>query len=1170
MKKIVAFLPILFALLVSCSEHNKPALPAVFEPWEVTARGYKVPQDSLSEPDVIPAGKPTIVKVGKLKEAQGVTNVRLAVEPKDIRTLKPAIAIMGENGYELPISVEAIQNPVFCKAPHVVLAKDAYIKDINPQNFSSFSKLQGLRSDQVRSMIQDRMDNLWLATDDGVTKYDGKYFSHYTTNQGLKNSLILSVFQDREGNLWFGTSGGGATRYDGRYLTNFTTKEGLLDDIVNCVFQDDIGNVWLGTSGGAVKFDGKYFTNYTIKQGLGNNDVRAILQDNSGKIWLASNGGGVSVFDGKSFSNYTEKEGLTQSFINTLYKDSKGNIWIGTAGFGLMKFDGNHFIVYSKEEGLNSNLIRSIMQDDSGCMWFGTLEDGISKFDGKYFTSYTVNEGLSSNTIRTSLQDKNGKIWFGTRGGGLSRFDGNEFTHVSNNEGLSNSRVMSILLDKSGDTWFGTFGGYVTKCSCKEENGLKQNYYSVLGHTEGLKNSRVYSIIQDKEGSIWFGSDGGGISKFDGKTTTTYTQKQGLANNLIRKIYQDSDGILWIATYGGGVSRFDGKNFTNYSTKQGLSSNNVLCILQDTRGNIWFGTYGGGVTCYDGKDFIHYTEENGFFNNTVYSIMQDKDGLLWFGTGGDGVVKYDGETFTRYSDDTGMNNNYIFSLLQDSKGNIWAGTRFGVDVINTANLKKVKNNVVSSLVRSYGYEDGFIGIGCNLGAMAEDKDGTILIGATDRLTVFHPYEEKLDSSLTNLQITNIQLFNEDIPWTDIAVNKDTIITLHNGVIISKIKFDSLSRWYSLPENLSLSFRHNYVTFKYIGIAHSQSKKIKYQYMLAGLDNNWNVLTDRTEVSYGNLTDGRYTFRVKAINGEGIWSNEVVYKFSIRPPWWKAWWFYISFSLIIIFLIYSYIKYREIKLKQDKQLLELRIKEQTLELIRKNEELQITNSEKDKFFSIIAHDLRSPFNAFLGFTRIMTEELSTTSLEEIQIMLASMRKSAVNLYNLLENLLEWSMMQRGLTSFNPISIPLVTKINEIVELILGSAQKKEIEIDLNIPPDLSVSADIHMIDTVIRNLVSNAVKFTSKGGRVTITARITIDNEIEIAVRDNGIGMNKTMLDNLFRLDINTNRVGTEGESSTGMGLILCKDFVEKNGGKIWVESEVNKGSTFYFTLPNKK
>jgi len=242
-----------------------------------------------------------------------------------------------------------------------------------------------------------------------------------------------------------------------------------------------------------------------------------------------------------------------------------------------------------------------------------------------------------------------------------------------------------------------------------------------------------------------------------------------------------------------------------------------------------------------------------------------------------------------------------------------------------------------------------------------------------------------------------------------------------------------------------------------------------------------------------------------------------------------------------------------------------------ELLKQSEAaLRELNATKDKFFSIIAHDLRSPFNTFLGFTQIMVEELDEMTHEEITTIVASMRKSATNVYGLLENLLEWAQLQRGLTTFRPTAFLLMPKISESMQPVLETADKKGIKVNYGIPKDLMVFADENMLGSIIRNLASNAVKFTSRGGKISITAKPFSGSLVEIAIMDTGIGMNDKMIDNLFRLDINTNRNGTEGESSTGLGLIICKDFVEKHEGKIWTESEEGKGSTFYFTLQSQR
>lgn len=238
-----------------------------------------------------------------------------------------------------------------------------------------------------------------------------------------------------------------------------------------------------------------------------------------------------------------------------------------------------------------------------------------------------------------------------------------------------------------------------------------------------------------------------------------------------------------------------------------------------------------------------------------------------------------------------------------------------------------------------------------------------------------------------------------------------------------------------------------------------------------------------------------------------------------------------------------------------------------EIKQKNEELLKTNSEKDMFFSIIAHDLRSPFSTFLGLTQIMAEDLPNLTLEQIQQIAEDLKNSASKLFNLLENLLQWASSQQNLIPFNPELILLYDIVKESVSMVSEPAKIKNIEIVNDISEDMETYADRFILPTIIRNLVSNAVKFTNNGGIINISAKSYPDKTVEIAIRDSGIGMDESLIKDLFRLDIQTNRKGTKGEPSSGLGLLLCKEFIEKHGGKIWAESEIDKGSVFYFTLP---
>ena len=233
---------------------------------------------------------------------------------------------------------------------------------------------------------------------------------------------------------------------------------------------------------------------------------------------------------------------------------------------------------------------------------------------------------------------------------------------------------------------------------------------------------------------------------------------------------------------------------------------------------------------------------------------------------------------------------------------------------------------------------------------------------------------------------------------------------------------------------------------------------------------------------------------------------------------------------------------------------------------KNDELQKANAVKDKFFSIIAHDLRSPFGSLLGLSKMMAEDLSDFSMEQIQHIAETIYETSDNLYRLLENLLQWSRIQQDLISINLDCVILHHLVKESLILFKEQIKNKNLEIEMEIPSSMMVYADANILQTILRNLISNAVKFTPKGGKISITAKKAKDYFIEIFVEDTGIGMNPVLLGNIFRPDVSTGRKGTENEPSTGLGLLLCKEFIDKLGGEINVESECDKGSVFHFTV----
>jgi ligand-binding sensor domain-containing protein/serine phosphatase RsbU (regulator of sigma subunit) len=1061
--------------LFSCSQQQEQKRPNTFAPNVVEAKGYLVPKDSLTEAKVIPADKRAVVRAGNPKVVTTNTNIVLAGKSKNVLAGKPRICTPGQDTFLLPKTVPAIDNPFVAGIPEVVNVKDPYIKDQNPKNFSSYSKLQGLKHDVIRCMMEDKSGNLWFGTyGGGVSKYDGKHFTHFTNKEGLSDNSVLAMLEDKSGNIWFGTNEG-VSKYDGQSFTHFTEKEGLSNNTARSILEDKNGNLWFGSYGGGLsKYDGKSFTHFTEKEGLSNNTVFCMLQDKSGNLWFGTEFG-VSKYDGKSFMHFTEKEGLNNNIVFSILEDKSGNLWFGTYN-GVSKYDGNRveeieaalqrgeiisartqqdlkkengkfaksFTYFTMNEGLSNNTVRSILEDKNGNIWFGTYGGGLSRYDGNSletvergdqislddqeghtrenrkpvasFMHFTEEEGLISNIVLSILEDKSGNLWFGTDGG-ASRLDGKIFTHFTVKEGLTNNTNWSVLEDKKGNLWLGTDGGGVSKYDGRT--------FTHFTEKEGLSHNTVRSILEDRSGNIWFGTYLGGVSKYDGnrveeieaalqrgevipeqalqglkkengkfvKSFTHFTENEGLSKNTVFSILEDKSGNLWFGTSGGGVSKYDGNSFTHYTSKEGLSDNSVLSMLEDKNGTLWFGTK-GGLSKYDGKFFTHFTEKEGLTNNSVWSILEDKNGILWFGTSGGGVSKYDGKSFTYFTEKEGLSNNNVLSMLEDKNGNLLLGTRFGLSILTQKNKRdliffsdggKYAQEVEGKVFfKNYTYEDGFTGIGVNGGkTICEDKNGTIWIATNNRLTAYHPEGDFSDTIAPNIQLTSIELFNENIAWVSLQKEKiqnqnskennialDTSFTLGNGVNVGDFEFSALTKWYSLPENLSLAYDNNYLTFNFIGITLKQSKKVKYKYKLDGIDENWSSIANKTEAHYGNLPDGTYSFKVKAMNSEGYWSEELNYTFTIRPPWWKTWWFRTIVILFGVASVWYYIKWREKKLIAEKEILEQTVKERTAEVVEQKHIIEEKHREITDSINYAERIQRS----FLATTSLLDENL----------------------------------------------------------------------------------------------------------------------------------------------------------------------------------------------------
>jgi signal transduction histidine kinase len=366
---------------------------------------------------------------------------------------------------------------------------------------------------------------------------------------------------------------------------------------------------------------------------------------------------------------------------------------------------------------------------------------------------------------------------------------------------------------------------------------------------------------------------------------------------------------------------------------------------------------------------------------------------------------------------------------------------------------------------------------------------------------------------------------------------------------------------SEAKEIKLNWDQSVFSFSFAAINYIHPDKNQYSYIMEGFEKYWNSTdASRRYVTYTNLDPGEYTFKVKASNNDGVWNEKgTSLKIIILPPFWKTWWFKVILFSSLFIIIISIFRFRVRQLKKQKILLEKSVAIKTAELYE-------LNASKDKFFSIIAHDLKNPFNTIIGFSEMMKESIKLNDSATFYEYADMINTSAVQTLRLLENLLAWANSQQKKIAYTPVPINLSELVTDEFIMVDEMATGKNIEIKSYINDTITVLGDKNMIRTILRNLITNAVKFTHKNGKVEVNA-ITRNNQLEIAVSDNGIGMTQETAAKLFKIDANLSTLGTENEKGTGLGLFLCKEFVEKHGGKIWVESQEGKGSTFKFLVP---
>ncbi len=1058
------------------------------------------------------------------------------------------------------------------------------------QIFYSLTNEDGLSQGSISCICQDNMGFIWIGTNDGLNRYDGYNVKIYRNIPGdttsLSSNRIKSVFVDDKGCIWIGTIGGGLNKYNPvsnkftRYFFQTSFKE-LYGNIINTIAKDTNGILWIGTNNdGLIKLNpetGEYkrFThNPDDVESISDNSISVAYVDVKGNIWVGTTEGlNLFIPETQKFKIYKHNPlnslSISGNNISAIIEGDDGILWIGTIGSYLNYFNPEKEIFIKYEENL-LQYISSLEFTGQDSLWISTGFSGlylynISKKTIQRYRSGTNKCMLSYNTILSLFKDRDGNLWIGTSGKGVNIYSPNKKKIItyemgtSLSSGLSFSSVRSVYEDDNNILWVGGYrsGG---KHGGFNRINLKTNNISML-NPEG----EIYCIFPDRKNKniLWFGTEGQGIIRLNTKTMNfrNYFNKppftsDSIIGNAIYFIKNDKAGNIYIGTNSGlnvinvdnGKCKFYEHNPDNsFSLIDGL----IMAFFIDSDNNIWLGSDIGGLAKFDRENdiFIRYTKSlsdtNSLNSNNVFSIYEDSKGRFWIATEkGLNLMDRKKGTFSKITVADGLPNNVVYASLEDNEGNLWLSTNLGL----------CKFNPDKNIFSTFDKNDGLPGNEFNRAAYFKNNEGKLYFGGTNGLVCFEPSWITKNPVLPKVLITNYYKEN-------IEIGSGSSISSGRELILQ-------------PEDKIISFEFSAMTFV-------SQEKCEYAYKLENFMEDWIELGHRRRISFTNLDPGEYTLLIKASNNDGIWNeNPTKLNITVLPYFYET----ILFKIIIAFLIISsvlIIYFMRIKLirKQEKKLM-LIVGQRTSELKELNKHLSVeveerkkteillreVNASKDKLYSIIAHDLKSPFSTLIGFSDLLVNEWNTFTNDERFEMIKIMQTTSNSALDLLVNLLEWSRYQIGNFKYEPKRFEFNKLAIETYSQLKGQALLKNITIKIDIRKELFVFADYNMISTIFRNILSNAIKYSFRNGKINITAKEQ-DEIFSCCIHDNGIGISKENYKNIFNTNSNYTANGTDGEVGTGLGLILCKEFIEINNGKLSVESEENKGSEFCFTLP---